>query len=75
MLAPFAPLLGALPAAVDDDQVTPGVIGFIVTGVFAVLVLLLVVDMVRRMRGVRFREEVRERLDAEEAAAQEPSES
>lgn len=55
----------------DPNTVTPGVVGFVVTFVFAVAVVLLVISMVRRTRRVVYRAEVNERLDAEEAAAAE----
>jgi len=59
------------PTPVPDgtDDVGPGVWGFVVTAFVAVLVILLIVDMVRRMRRVRYREEVAAQLDAEQAAA------
>lgn len=53
---------------IDPNQVTPGVEGFIATGLFAVVSLLLLLDMVRRIRRVRYREEARVNIDAEEAA-------
>jgi hypothetical protein len=52
----------------DPNSVTPGVIGFLVTFAFMVLIVLLVRDMVRRVRRTQYRAEVNERLDAEEAA-------
>jgi hypothetical protein len=52
----------------DPDSVTPGVIGFFATFVGIVLVVLLVTDMVRRVRRTQYRAEVNARLDAEEAA-------
>jgi hypothetical protein len=52
----------------SEDQVTPGVVGFVVTFLVAVAVVLLVIDMVRRIRRVRYREEIAQKLDAEEAA-------
>ncbi len=52
----------------DPDSVTPGVIGFIATFGVAVVTLLLVVDMVRRVRRVNYRAQVREELEAELAA-------
>jgi len=52
----------------DPNSVTPGVIGFLVTFVFIVLIVLLIRDMVRRVRRTQYRAEVNERLDAEEAA-------
>lgn len=53
---------------VDPNAVTPGPAGFIVIIVVVVFVVLLIWDMNRRIRRVRYREEVREELDAEEAA-------
>jgi len=52
----------------DPNTVTPGVIGFALTIVVAVAVVLLIVDMSRRVRRVRYREQANARLDAEEAA-------
>jgi len=56
--APVAP-------GVEPDLVTPGVIGFAFTAVFIVIVILLVIDMTKRMRRVRYRSEARERIAAE----------
>jgi capsular polysaccharide biosynthesis protein len=53
----------------DPNNSTPGVIGFLVTFAIAVVVVLLVIDMVRRIRRVRYRAEIAEKLDAEQAAA------
>ncbi|MGN6428094.1 hypothetical protein [uncultured Leifsonia sp.] len=53
----------------NADDVTPGVVGFVVTFLLAVVVVLLVIDMVRRIRRVRYRAEIAEKLDAEQAAA------
>jgi hypothetical protein len=55
----------------DPNTVTPGVAGFIVTFLLAVAVILLVISMVRRTRRVIHRAAVNEKLDAEEAAAEE----
>ena len=58
--------LAATPSgAPADDSVTPGVLGFVVTFLLAVAVVLLVLDMVRRIRRVRYRAEIAEKLDAE----------
>ena len=54
---------------VDPDSVTPGFAGFAAIVIVLVAVVLLIWDMNRRIRKVRYREEVREELDAEEAAA------
>ncbi|GAA2006342.1 hypothetical protein [Microbacterium ulmi] len=57
------------PNEPDPTLVTPGPWGFTVIAFLALAVVLLVWDMLRRIRRGRFREEVREQLDAEEAAA------
>ena len=49
---------------VDPNSVTPGVIGFVVTFAVMIAVVLLVLDMVRRVRRVRYRSEIAEKLDA-----------
>tara|TARA_B100000902_G_C27186240_1_gene851502 strand:+ start:128 stop:352 length:225 start_codon:yes stop_codon:yes gene_type:complete len=49
---------------VDPTSVTPGVIGFLVTFVLMVVVIFLVLDMVRRIRRVRYRREISDRLDS-----------
>lgn len=53
---------------VDPNAVTPGPAGFAVIVFILIAVVLLIWDMNRRVRRVRYREEVREELDAEEAA-------
>ena len=60
------------PIEVDPVLVTPGVVGFIVTFAVAMGALLLILDMVKRVRRVRYREEIREKLDREEAEATKP---
>jgi C4-dicarboxylate-specific signal transduction histidine kinase len=52
----------------DPDSVTPGIVGFIVTFAVAIITVLLIVDMVRRVRRVNLRAQVREELEAEVAA-------
>jgi hypothetical protein len=52
-------------AAVNNDAVTPGWIGFLVTFLVAVATVLLIIDMTRRIRRVRYRAEIRERLENE----------
>ncbi len=52
----------------DPEDVTPGTVGFIVTFLVAVAVVLLIIDMVRRIRRVNYREAVKEKLREEEAA-------
>lgn len=66
-------VLAALAAApspsptstVPDVDVTPGVAGFIAIAAVAILTILLVIDMTRRIRRTRYRSEIRERLEAE----------
>lgn len=52
----------------DPNVVTPGVVGFVLTFALAIAVVLLVIDMVRRIRRINYRAAANERLDAEEAA-------
>lgn len=53
----------------DPNDVTPGVEGFVITFIVMAVVVLLVLDMVRRIRRVNYRAEAQARLDAEERAA------
>ncbi len=55
--------------AIDPNIVTPGVVGFIATIFVAVVTILLVWDMVRRIRRQRYQAEIEAKLDAEQAAA------
>jgi uncharacterized membrane protein YcjF (UPF0283 family) len=50
----------------DPNDVTPGVAGFALTFIVMVVVLLLIFDMVRRIRRVNYRAEVRQQLEAEQ---------
>ncbi len=56
-----------LAEEIDPNGVTPGVVGFVITALVAVVSLLLIMDMVRRMRRLRYREEAKLNVDAEEA--------
>lgn len=56
-----------LAEKIDPNGVTPGVVGFIITALVAVVSLLLIMDMVRRMRRLRYREEAKNNVDAEVA--------
>ena len=69
----FAHLTDATPspapaASPNDDLVTPGVWGFTITAIIMVAVILLIIDMVRRLRRLNYRAEIRARLEAEAAA-------
>ncbi|MDQ0757190.1 hypothetical protein [Arthrobacter sp. B3I4] len=58
----------SLRPGLDPSQVTPGLLGFLLTAFIVVLTALLIVDMVRRIRRVRYRAQVEEeRAAAEEA--------
>ncbi|MFE6734388.1 hypothetical protein [Microbacterium sp. NPDC057650] len=71
-MLPFADTPMPTPTStVNPELVTPGFVGFAIVVVLVVAVILLIWDMNRRIRRVRYREEVREELDAEEAAARE----
>lgn len=49
----------------DENQVTPGPWGFVATFAVAAVVVLLIIDMTRRVRRVNYRAEVEERLQEE----------
>ncbi|MGV8852298.1 MAG: hypothetical protein ACOH1M_07000 [Rhodoglobus sp.] len=53
----------------DVNLVTPGVIGFVATLFIAVATLLIVMDMNRRVRRVRYRELAQETIRNEQALA------
>ena len=54
------------PSIPDDDLVTPGWVGFVVIFALALVTVFLIIDMTRRIRRVRYREEIRAKLAAEE---------
>jgi hypothetical protein len=56
------------PPGFDEDAVTPGIWGFVITFALIIVVVLLIIDMVRRMRRVTYRAQVRQQLEDEEAA-------
>ncbi|MCU1511202.1 MAG: hypothetical protein JWM01_2032 [Arthrobacter sp.] len=59
----------SLRPGLSQDQVTPGLLGFLLTAFIVLLTALLIVDMVRRIRRVRYRAQVEEeRAAAAEAA-------
>ncbi|QCR42780.1 hypothetical protein C1N91_03720 [Curtobacterium sp. SGAir0471] len=57
------------PTVVPDVDVTPGVAGFVAIAVVAVVTILLVVDMTRRIRRTRYRAEIRQRLESDAGGA------
>ena len=56
-------------SGIDANLVTPGVWGFAITFLLVVAVVLLIIDMTRRIRRVTHRAQVRDALAAEESAA------
>ncbi len=68
---------GTLRPGLSEDQVTPGTWGgFVLTAFIVILTTFLIVDMVRRIRRVRYRAQVEEaRLAAEADNADGGSES
>lgn len=57
------------PLPYNPDDVTPGVVGFLFTFVIFLLVALIALDLLRRIRRMRYRGEVREKLQREMQAA------
>lgn len=55
---------------IDPDSVTPGVAGFIGIAVIAIAVVFLLIDMQRRIRRARYRSEIAEQLDEEQARSE-----
>jgi hypothetical protein len=69
-LISFVLLATPSPSPSADPETTfysPGTIGFIATFGMAVGAALLIADLVRRIRRVRYRAEIQEKLDAEAA--------
>ena len=52
---------------IDDTWYSPGVVGFLATFGLAAASLLIIWDLVRRIRRVRYRAEISEKLDQEQA--------
>ena len=79
MLLTLAARLAAVPTPspsptsnVPEDAVTPGVWGFVTIAAIAVAVILLILDMIRRLRKVNYRAQIRAQIEAEEAAGADP---
>lgn len=54
----------------DPNVITPGPLGFAAMALITIAVLFLILDMVRRIRRVRYREEVREQILLEQENAE-----
>lgn len=52
----------------DEDLITPGWIGFSAMFVIALATILLILDMTRRIRRTRYRDEIRAKLEGEAGA-------
>lgn len=52
---------------IDDTWYSPGVVGFLATFGLAAVSLLIIWDLVRRIRRVRYRAEISDLLDQEQA--------
>jgi hypothetical protein len=61
------PLASPSPAF-DPNSATPTWVGFLATFVVAALTIVLMFDLTRRVRRVRYRGEIREKLEAERLA-------
>lgn len=53
---------------IDPQLVSPGAVGFFATAFVGIITVLLLWDMVRRMRRVNMRADIKDKLDAEAAA-------
>lgn len=53
---------------IDPQLVSPGAVGFFATAFVGVITILLLLDMIRRMRRVNMRADIQAKLDAEQAA-------
>jgi hypothetical protein len=66
----FAPKSEVIDPLTDPNKVyySPGVIGFVAVFLMMLAATFLVLDMVRRVRRVRYRTEIQEKLASEAAA-------
>ncbi|MCF8525559.1 MAG: hypothetical protein K9G10_03950 [Rhodoluna sp.] len=60
---------------IDDTWYSPGVVGFLATFGVAAAVIFIIFDMTRRIRRVRYRAEIVQKLDLEEQATKTPPSS
>ncbi|MFQ4147768.1 hypothetical protein AAGW05_03580 [Arthrobacter sp. LAPM80] len=57
---PAVPTQPGLRPGLTEDQITPGLLGFVVTFSIVVIMFFLIRDMVKRIRRVRYRAQVEE---------------
>nr|WP_243399677.1 hypothetical protein [Arthrobacter glacialis] len=57
---PAVPTPGGLRPGLTEDQITPGLLGFVVTFSIVIVMFFLIRDMVKRIRRVRYRAQVEE---------------
>lgn len=62
----IALLIETPEVVIDDTWYSPGVVGFIATFAVAAAAVFIIFDMVRRIRRVRYRAEISEKLDLEQ---------
>jgi hypothetical protein len=60
---------------IDDTWYSPGVVGFVATFGMAAAAVFIIFDMVRRIRRVRYRAEISEKLDLEQSQGSGSSEN
>ena len=60
---------------IDDSWYSPGVVGFLATFGVAAAAIFIIFDMTRRVRRVRYRAEIVQKLDLEEQATKTPPSS
>jgi len=58
---------------IDDTWYSPGVVGFLATFGVAAAAIFIIFDMTRRVRRVRYRAEIVQKLDLEEQGVNPPS--
>ena len=57
---------------IDDTWYSPGVVGFLATFGVAAAAIFIIFDMTRRVRRVRYRAEIVQKLDLEEQSGKTP---
>ena len=60
---------------IDDTWYSPGVVGFLAPFGVAAAAIFIIFDMTRRVRRVRYRAEIVQKLDLEEQASKTPPSS